>query len=200
MTDPKPAPSDPTPAPAPAPDKAGTVIQGLHETMTTVISLVILVVAVVMLLRTFEYARSGGKDPTKAAAEKEAYDRQKDVMLYALALLGTVTGYYLGRVPAERRAQQAQETVATTQGQLRTADSRLQTAQTQLTAATGTAAAAGAQAAIAGSRLQRAADALVTAQGALAGVHQNGGDRAAGDDGLSRAREAVERGLRDAVS
>jgi len=58
---------------------------------------------------------SSQADPQKSAADVksklDAYGRQKDILLYALALLGTVTGYYLGRVPAELRANTAQNQV-----------------------------------------------------------------------------------------
>jgi hypothetical protein len=39
----------------------------------------------------------------------DSFDRQKDLLLLAIALLGTVTGYYFGRVPAELRASQANQ-------------------------------------------------------------------------------------------
>ena len=55
-------------------------------------------------------------------AKSEAYGRQKDLLLHVLSLLGTVTGYYLGRVPAEQRAQQAQQSANVAQGQLASAN------------------------------------------------------------------------------
>ena len=55
--------------------------------------------------------------------------------LLLIALLGTVTGYYLGRVPAELRAQQAQQTANNTQTQLAGTQAQLGTATTAATQA-----------------------------------------------------------------
>ena len=38
------------------------------------------------------------------------FAQKKDVMLYGLTLVGTVIGFYFGRVPAERRAEASEET------------------------------------------------------------------------------------------
>jgi len=43
------------------------------------------------------------------AERDKAFNNQKDILLYGLALLGTVTGYFFGRVPAELHAVQAQK-------------------------------------------------------------------------------------------
>jgi hypothetical protein len=101
--------NNPTPKQAPPSD----VLQAIREGMASLISLVILVLAAVTMWYTF---LSGGAaaNPTQV----EAYNRQKDVMLYALALFGTVTGYYLGRVPAEINAKRADTAAVAAQTQL----------------------------------------------------------------------------------
>jgi hypothetical protein len=80
-----------------------------REIVTAAIGLGIFVTTAYMLVRTFNYGAQGfGDEATPAArAMQAAYGRQKDMLLYALSLLGTVTGYYLGRVPAERAADRA---------------------------------------------------------------------------------------------
>jgi hypothetical protein len=75
--------------------------QVLRESITALLSLAIAAVALWMLVDTYVTGRG-------PALVNEAYARQKDLLLYALALLGTVTGYYLGRVPAELHAQNAE--------------------------------------------------------------------------------------------
>lgn len=62
-----------------------------REITTTVIALTILGISVYMMLSTFSAASD--------------FSQMKDVLLYALPILGTVMGYYFGRVPAERRAE-----------------------------------------------------------------------------------------------
>lgn len=76
-----------------------------RECMAAMISGVILFVSMWAFVSTF----SAGREPFATTdARKEAYERQKDLLVIAVGLLGTVTGYYLGRVPAELRAQSAQ--------------------------------------------------------------------------------------------
>lgn len=113
-------------------------LQWLRELITAGISVAILWVAVLTIWGTWKSASTvpdNDSDGKKAAAQKEAYERQKDIMLYAVALLGTVTGYYLGRAPAELHAQQAQ-------GAANTAHQQLERTQSKLTDAAATAAAA----------------------------------------------------------
>ena len=110
-----PAPA-PTPAPSPAPPstpRQADPLQVIREGMASIISLVIMVLAAVTLWFTFT---SGGI--VGNTAQVEAYNRQKDIMLYALALFGTVTGYYLGRVPAEINAKRAETAANNAQTQL----------------------------------------------------------------------------------
>ena len=76
----------------------------VHEGMATVLSLVILLVASFFLVDTYLAGRVALEAPQVAA-----YGRQKDLLQVAIALLGTVTGYYLGRVPAEKRAVRAEQ-------------------------------------------------------------------------------------------
>jgi hypothetical protein len=123
MADPK-EPDAGNPSIKPLPE-----LQQLREWMATVISLVIVALAAFTMYFTF---RSAGEVPLpKAGApfdakeyadavklQSDAFGRQKDIMLYALALFGTVTGYYLGRVPAEANARRAERTADTAQQQL----------------------------------------------------------------------------------
>ena len=91
-------------------------LQVFREVTTALISFTVLVLSCWMMLDTYRTAsvavESSQTDPQKSAAESkaklDAYGRQKDILLYAISLLGTVTGYYLGRVPAELRANTAQ--------------------------------------------------------------------------------------------
>jgi hypothetical protein len=135
--------------------EVSVALQWFRELITAGISIVVLVLAATMLFGTWQFARTipAGTDVT---AHKDAYDRQKDIMLYALALLGTVTGYYLGRVPAELHAQQAQQ--------------QLRTTQSQLTDAARTAAVAVSQASTAQSEKQQALEKVENAKTALEGA------------------------------
>jgi hypothetical protein len=148
-------PGTPVPVPPPAPNKPalGDWVQLFRELVTSVISITILCVSVWMMVSTYNSGKqkivSANPDKDQNAVEVkavlDAFGREKDLLLYALALLGTVTGYYLGRVPAELRAQQAQQNantsqnqLAATQGQLGTATVAATQAATNLTHATAT--------------------------------------------------------------
>ena len=108
-------------------------LQSLREWMAMLISLVILVLSATTMWYTFVTAGRMNDVPTadSVAAERinkaqvDAYNRQKDIMLYALALFGTVTGYYLGRVPAEANAKRAEQAADTAQKQLTRTQDRL---------------------------------------------------------------------------
>lgn len=130
--------------PTPPKSESKNPLQWFREGIAGIISLVILAVAASMLWGTYNYAKEtpASVDATVISTRKESYERQKDIMLYALALLGTVTGYYLGRVPAELHAQQAQSSANAAQDQL-------QKTQTKLTDTAGSAAAAATQVAAA---------------------------------------------------
>jgi hypothetical protein len=89
----------------------------LHETFTVFLAATILCLTVWMMAKTFASgAETFAGDDKLGILRKDAYERQKDLMLYGLSLLGTVTGYYLGRVPAERRADSAQRVADKAQG------------------------------------------------------------------------------------
>jgi hypothetical protein len=74
----------------------------IREIITAIISLAIAALALFMLWNLYWAA-------TKAPFDEQAYGRQKDILLFVLGFFGTVTGYYLGRVPAERQADAARE-------------------------------------------------------------------------------------------
>jgi hypothetical protein len=185
-------------------------LQWFREGIAGIISLVILTIAGVMLYGTYNYVRdtTGNADPAIAATRKESYERQKDIMLYTLALLGTVTGYYLGRVPAELHAQQAERSANTAQDQL-------QKTQTKLTDSAGTAASAAAQVTVAEreknaakAKLTRAADSLELAKSAIStalsvspqprvlGESSGAGPQKNADD-LRRAEQQIAMTLRE---
>ena len=71
--------------------------QILRELVTTVISLLIVGLALLLLWDVYCGAKTTA----------DTFDRQKEILSLALGLLGTVTGYYFGRVPAERHADTA---------------------------------------------------------------------------------------------
>ena len=83
----------------------------LQEVVIAVLSLSIAGLALYFLYDTYIVSKSLMMDAPDRPATllKEAFGRQKDILLLALGLLGTVTGYYLGRIPAERQADAARE-------------------------------------------------------------------------------------------
>ena len=109
--------------------------QAGREVITAVLSAAILVTTAWTFTRTFE---SGSLifAGDSAVAAREAYERQKDLLTIAMGLLGTVTGYYLGRVPAELRAGKAQSAADRARAELSSANSLLTQAATTATAAT----------------------------------------------------------------
>ena len=159
--------------------EAATPLQWFREIITAGISLVVLLLTATMLYGTWQFARTvqTGAD---SVAQKEAYDRQKDLMLYALALLGTVTGYYLGRVPAELHAQQAQRAATSAQEQL-------QTTQTKLTDTASTAAVAATQATTAQAEKHQALQQVGEAKDALEYVSSTMSQAIAGAEQEPRA-------------
>src|SRR4051812_12876102 len=84
--------------------------QWFRELIAALVSVVILILAAWMLFETFEVGRSKFGVDDKLALD--AYSRMKDVLLYVLGFLGTVTGYYLGRIPAEKQADKALQSAA----------------------------------------------------------------------------------------
>lgn len=103
------------PTPAPKNESESRSYQGLREGMAALLSVGILLITLLMLYNTFFQASLVSQANTPSDI---AYNHMKDVMLYGLALLGTVTGYYFGRVPAELHAQQAQRSADTAQTDL----------------------------------------------------------------------------------
>jgi len=91
-------------------------LQVLREGMAVVISMVILGLAAWTIGHTFLAARAESVD---------AYNREKDIMLYVVSLFGTVTGYYLGRVPAEVNARRAESAANAAQQQLAESQEKL---------------------------------------------------------------------------
>ncbi|MBS0416295.1 MAG: hypothetical protein JSR66_01180 [Proteobacteria bacterium] len=91
-------------------------LQVLREGMAVAISTVILALAAWTIGQTFLSARG---------ENVEAYNRQKDIMLYVVSLFGTVTGYYLGRVPAEVNARRAEKAANVAQQQLSVSQEKL---------------------------------------------------------------------------
>ncbi len=89
-------------------DKATAV---LKECLSAVISLVILGLAAKMALSVFSAA------PVLGQGGVEGFNRQKDIMMLVLGFLTTVTGYYFGRIPAEWRAQKAEQSASNSQEQ-----------------------------------------------------------------------------------
>lgn len=91
-------------------------LQVLREGMAVAISIVILGLAAWTIGQTFLAARGDNVD---------AYNREKDIMLYVVSLFGTVTGYYLGRVPAEVNARRAEKAASEAQQQLSVSQEKL---------------------------------------------------------------------------
>jgi hypothetical protein len=109
--------------------------QAGREMIAAVLSAAILITTTWAFTRTFETGSLifAGDN---ALAAREAYERQKDLLMLAMGLLGTITGYYLGRVPAELRAGRAQNTADKARAELSSANNLLTQAATTATAAT----------------------------------------------------------------
>ena len=101
----------------------------LKEAVTSVLALAIAAVTLLLLVLTFEGAKKSG---TAAVA---AFTRQKDVLQFVLPILGTVLGYYFGRVPAERRAEAAEQSASGSQKQAAALQQSAAKADTERTAA-----------------------------------------------------------------
>jgi hypothetical protein len=123
-----------TTAPAPPPVTPSTAVppesnaaQRGRETIAAVISVAILLTSLAAFGLTFSAARE--TFPETDLAKRQAYERQKDLLMIATGLLGTVTGYYLGRVPAELRAATAQSAADRAQAEVTSATGLLNVAQ-----------------------------------------------------------------------
>jgi hypothetical protein len=86
------------------------------------LAFVVLVLTAWMLIQTYGTATS---------PNIEGFNRQKDILLYPLSLLGTVMGYYFGRVPAELRAKHAETTAHASQKTLTETQDKLTSATTE---------------------------------------------------------------------
>jgi len=108
--------------------------QAGRELIAALLSAAIVITSTWAFARTFE---SGSLifAGDSALAAREAYERQKDLLMLTVGLLGTVTGYYLGRVPAELRAGRAQTAADKARAELSSANSLLAQAATTATAA-----------------------------------------------------------------
>jgi hypothetical protein len=99
--EPSPSTSTPTSSVATVSTRDGcNVGQILRETVTALIALAIAFVALRLLWDVHGVLKMGKPDN---------YEQHKELLLLALGLLGTVTGYYFGRVPAERHADAARD-------------------------------------------------------------------------------------------
>lgn len=97
MTEQNPPPAVPTvPVPRPPADWPKEVIAAL---------LAISIVGLTLCLLWSMYAKAPEKDAT-------AWEQRSQVIQILLALAGTVTGYYFGRIPAERAAASANQASA----------------------------------------------------------------------------------------
>lgn len=104
------------------------------EIVAALIGIGIACAALYMLAHTYNFGAQnfGDESSPGARAMKEAYVRQKDMLLYALSLLGTVLGYYLGRVPAERGEIRARQEADKARTQLTETDADLNQMRTEL--------------------------------------------------------------------
>jgi hypothetical protein len=76
--------------------------RNVREVITGIISISIAGIALYILFDTYESAQ-------KPEVAQAIFSKQKDILLLALGFLGTVTGYYFGRVPAEKQADAARD-------------------------------------------------------------------------------------------
>ncbi len=111
--------------PEPASDKAPH-ITWLKEIITALLGLGIAAIALWMLVGTYVTATERPEVTADDLENRPLYDArekarleqksgQKDVMLVAIGLFGSVIGYYFGRVPAERRADRAESAASEAQ-------------------------------------------------------------------------------------
>jgi ABC-type multidrug transport system fused ATPase/permease subunit len=165
-------------------------LQVLREGVAVVISMVILGLAAWTIGMTFLSARGDSVD---------AYNREKDIMLYVVSLFGTVTGYYLGRVPAEVNARRAETAANAAQQQLAQSQEKLGLATAEAT----TARVAGAQASKRLSKttgeLRNASEAIARvrraprpALGGAAGIRADDDGPDAGEGGLLEVKRRID--------
>jgi hypothetical protein len=92
-------------------DKTTSLWDYLKEGIGGIIALGIVIVAGYIILDTYTSARvsHGALTEDQAKAALDAYNRQRDMLTFVAGFLGAVTGYYFGRVPAERQADRAEK-------------------------------------------------------------------------------------------
>lgn len=98
----------------------------LQEITTTVIALVIVSITTWMIYSTFSNLGDMHSHAGAPGIDQEAYGRSKDILSLALGLFGTVTGYYFGRVPAEKQADAARHSADVAQQGQAAAESKTQ--------------------------------------------------------------------------
>ncbi len=137
--DPEPDPATGSPPAAPTPPDPGASgtkpeqasdkaphITWLKEIITALLGLGIAAIALWMLVGTYATASERPEVTAGDLENRPLYDArervrleqtsgQKDVMLVAIGLFGSVIGYYFGRVPAERRADRAESAASEAQ-------------------------------------------------------------------------------------
>jgi hypothetical protein len=158
------------------------LLQVLREGMAVFISMVVLGLAAWTIGQTFLAARGDNV---------EAYNREKDIMLYVVSLFGTVTGYYLGRVPAEVNARRAETAARTAQEQLSESQEKLGAVTAEATTARGAEARASKRLGKTTSELRNASEAIGKSHRASrASAAPAGGFGMRGEDGAPDAGDA----------
>jgi hypothetical protein len=89
----------------PGPGAAVSRFSWMKEIVTSLLAVSIAAVALILLMLTFI-------DAGKTGSSADLFGREKDVLQFVLPFLGTVLGYYFGRVPAERRAESAEQSAS----------------------------------------------------------------------------------------
>jgi len=102
----------------------------LRDRTTTLIAILIVIVTLYLLIAAFwrgsetlaldaSTVENDSLYQAQLEQQNEARDQRKSILLVAVGILGTVTGYYFGRTPAEKRAERAErnaQRVATESG------------------------------------------------------------------------------------
>jgi chromosome segregation ATPase len=167
-------------------------LQVLREGMAVVISMAILGLAAWTIGQTFLAARGDSVD---------AYNREKDIMLYVVSLFGTVTGYYLGRVPAEVNARRAESAANAAQEQLAQSQERLGSATAEATTARAARARASKRLGKTTNELRNVSEAIgraraqgtrASSMGGAMGIRSDHEGSDAGDAGLSEAKRRID--------
>ena len=81
----------------------------LQDVVTTVLALSISLITLVLLIICFHSASN---------SNQAVFSNEKDILNLALTTFGVVIGYYFGRAPAEKQAQQATQAASQIQIQL----------------------------------------------------------------------------------